>query len=94
MNQTIHSHQVIHAFARRDDAQKRRVRVGGIGPSGVGERNEKRGRFVGARRVVITVLMLVPLIVTVFAIGEVAPDGWFAGVLNQTGQLLALARPF
>jgi hypothetical protein len=94
MNQTIHTHQLLHAFASRDDAREGRLRAGGIGPRRPNERNEKRGHFVGARRVVITVLMLVPLIVTELVIGEIARDGWIADVLNQTAQLIVLAQPF
>ena len=70
------------------------MRAGGIGPRRSNERNEKRGHFAGARRVVTTVLMLVPLIVTELVIAEVARDGWIADVLNQTAQLIALAQPF
>jgi len=71
---------------------------GACGPEGLvrgGRMNAMRNEGISSvRGVVITVLMLVPLIVTELVIGEIARDGWIADVLNQTAQLIALAQPF
>lgn len=92
MNQTINAHQIIHAFAHRDDARPSRApsrRAFRTAASGA-----NRTHRVNVRGIVTTVLMLLPLLATEFLLGDVAADGWFAGVLDQTSQLLDLASPF
>ena len=87
MNQTIHAHQIIHAFARRDGVTEY------CKPSRGNRATRVGGRNVDARGIVTAAVMLLPLIATEYLIGDVAPGGWFGDVLNQTSQLLALASP-
>lgn len=94
MNQTIHTRQVLHAFAHRGDVPERRVPDGAIGAGHPNEHNERRGRFAGARRVAITVLVLAPLIVVEIVLGAVASDGWITDMLKNSALLLALTQPF
>jgi hypothetical protein len=92
MNQTIHAHQIIHAFAHRADAKVSRA------PSRCASRTAASGasrkHFIDVRGIVTTALMLLPLLATEFLLGDVASDGWFAGVIDQTSKLLALGSPF
>ena len=94
MNHTIHTHQVIHAFAHKDDDKQIRIRSRGNGAVRARESGTKRMRRVDARGIVTTVIILFPLIVAEVLIGDIATDAWFAAVLDQTSQLLALASPF
>ena len=93
MNQTIHTHQIIHAFAHRDDIKEYRKAPRGNGAIQE-RRHEKRRRFVKARGIATAAVMLLSLIATEFLVGDAAPGGWFGDVLNQTSQLLALGSPF
>ena len=92
MNQTIHAHQVIHAFAHRDDARQSRTPLRCALRTVASGAN--RTHRVNVRGIVTTLLMLLPLLAIEFLLGDVAADGWFAGVLDQTSQLLDLASPF
>ena len=94
MNQTIHTHQIIHAFAHRNDAKTSHVRSRGNGVIRTSANRLNGRRRANARAIVTAVIMFLPVVVTEFLIGEFAPDGWFGDVLNQTSQLLALASPF
>jgi len=94
MNQTIHTYQVLHAYANRCDARKRRAQIGEIGPRQPDACNGKQGHFARVRKAASNFLVLVPLIVAELGLGAVAFDGGFADVLKNTAQLLALAQPF
>ena len=93
MNQTIHMHQIIHAFAHRDDVKEYRKPPRGNGAIQE-RRHERRRRLVEARGIATGAVLFLSLIATEFLIGDAAPGGWFGDVLNQTSQLLALGSPF
>jgi hypothetical protein len=94
MNQTIHSHQVIHAFACRDGARAGRIPARTTRARWADARNAKRGRLLNVRTAATAAIVLVPLMAAEFMLGDIASDGWFAGVLNQTAQLLAIGSSF
>jgi hypothetical protein len=93
MNQTIHAHQIIHAFAQRDDVNDARKPPRGHGAIQE-RRDEIRRRLADARRIATAAVLFLTLIATEFLIGDAASGGWFGDVLNQTSQLLALGSPF
>lgn len=92
MNQTIHAHHIIHAFAHRDDARASRARSRCAFRTAASD--EHRKHRVDVRGIVTTAIMLLPLLATEFLLSDVASDGWFAGMIDQTSQLLALGSPF
>ena len=93
MNQTIHAHQIIHAFAHRDDVKD--TRKPPRGHRAIQElRHDIRRRLADARRIAAAAVLFLSLIATEFLIGDAAPGGWLGDVLNQTSQLLALGIPF
>jgi hypothetical protein len=93
MNQTIHTHQIIQAFAHRGYAKEYRKPPRGNGAIQE-RRHEKRRRLVKVRGIATAAVMFLSLIATEFLVGDAAPGGWFGDVLNQTSQLLALGSPF
>ena len=93
MNQTIHAHQIIHAFNVADAKECRRHSNGknGARPETGGANGKLR---MNARRIAAAAIMVLPLMATELLLGEVASEGWLAGIVDQTSQLLALASPF